>query len=308
MKRSEKAVKYLHSVLASYKLYLLFLPGALILILFNYVPMFGSVLAFKDFIPKYGIFRSPWIEPFFKNFNNLFKDEYFWRATKNTLVISGLRMIFVFPAPIVLALLFNELKLKWFKRSSQTILYFPHFLSWIIVAGIVKQLFLEDGLVNSWIILLGGKGVDFLTSSNSFLVMLIIIEIWKGVGFGSIIYLAAIAGIDIVQYEAAKLDGARRLRVMWHITLPGIRSAISIQLILSLSGILNGGFDQIFNLYSIPVYDVADIIDTYVYRIGISEGRVSLATALGLFKSVIALILVLVANKLSKKIGGVGLW
>ena len=295
-------------ILKNYKLYFLFLPGAVILILFNYIPMLGNVLAIKDFIPKYGIWGSPFVQPWNKYFVKLFADEYFWRATKNTLIISLLRLVFVFPAPIILAMLYNELKVRWFKRISQTVLYLPHFLSWVIVAGIIKQLFLKDGFVNTLLLSIGGREIDFLTEGRNFLVLLILSDIWKGIGFGSIIYLAAIAGIDTTQYEAARLDGAGRLQTIWYITLPGIRSAISVQLILSLSGILNGGFDQIYNLYSVPVYDVADIIDTYVYRIGITQGQVSLATALGLFKSVIALVLVLISNKLSKKIGGYGLW
>lgn len=288
--------------------YVLFLPCAVLLILFSYLPMLGIVIAFKDYWPKYGMFMSPWEEPLFQHFSDLFGDIYFWRVFKNTLVISGLRLLFGFPAPIILALLFNELKFLRFKKVAQTVLYIPYFLSWIVLSGMLKRILLSDGLINQFLGVVGIGPVNFLTESGPFLAMLIVTDVWKGVGFGSIVYLAAMSGIDPNLYEAADLDGANRLRKMWYITLPGIATAISVQLILSLSGILNGGFDQIYNLYSTPVYDVADIIDTYLYRVGLSEGNVEMGTALGLFKSLIALVLIVGTNKLANKLGGNGVW
>ena len=303
-----KRPKFKDTIIKYWPLYLMFLPVVVLLVLFNYLPMYGIVLAFKDYWPQYGILGSPWMTPLFSNFSVLFADEKFWDVTKNTLIISALRLVFGFPAPILLALFFNEIRSKTFKKVSQTILYLPYFLSWVILAGMLRTMLLSDGIVNDFLGKLGLGPYPFLSKSSLFLPMLIVTDIWKNMGFGSIIYLAAIMGIDSSLYEASLVDGAHRFQRMVHITLPGIVMAISINLILSLSGILNGGFDQIFNLYSVPVYDVADIIDTYVYRIGITDGEFGIATALGLIKSVIGFALILIVNKVTNKLGGVGVW
>lgn len=303
-----KKTVLLKNVKKWYIYYLLFLPCLVLLLLFSYFPMFGIIISFKDYWPKYGIFASPWANPVFAHFSTLFEDAYFWTVFKNTLIISGLRLLFGFPAPIILALFFNELKFKTFKKVAQTVLYIPHFLSWIVLAGMLKRLLVSDGLINEFLGTLGIGPVKFLTESGPFLAMIIVTDIWKGAGFGTIVYLAAMSGIDTSLYEAAELDGANRMQKMWYITLPGISVAISVQLILSLSGILNGGFDQIYNLYSTPVYDVADIIDTYIYRIGIKDMKVELGTALGLFKSVIAMVFIVGTNKIANKLGGNGVW
>lgn len=303
-----KRPKFRDTIVKYWPLYLMFLPVVVLLILFNYLPMYGIVLAFKDYWPQYGILGSPWMTPLFSNFSVLFADEKFWDVTKNTLVISALRLVFGFPAPILLALFFNEIRSKTFKKVSQTILYLPYFLSWVILAGMLRTMLLSDGIVNDFLGKIGLGPYPFLSKSSLFLPMLIVTDIWKNMGFGSIIYLAAIMGIDSSLYEASLVDGANRFQRMVHITLPGIVMAISINLILSLSGILNAGFDQIFNLYSVPVYDVADIIDTYVYRIGITDGEFGIATALGLIKSVIGFALILIVNKVTNKLGGVGVW
>lgn len=303
-----KRPKFKDTIVKYWPLYLMFLPVVVLLVLFNYLPMYGIVLAFKDYWPQYGILGSPWMTPLFSNFSVLFADEKFWDVTKNTLIISALRLVFGFPAPILLALFFNEIRSKTFKKVSQTILYLPYFLSWVILAGMLRTMLLSDGIVNDFLGKLGLGPYPFLSKSSLFLPMLIVTDIWKNMGFGSIIYLAAIMGIDSSLYEASLVDGANRFQRMVHITLPGIVMAISINLILSLSGILNAGFDQIFNLYSVPVYDVADIIDTYVYRIGITDGEFGIATALGLIKSVIGFALILIVNKVTNKLGGVGVW
>jgi len=285
----------------------LLLPGILYMLLFNYAPMYGIVLAFKDFNILKGIMNSPWAGT--KHFEKLFSDPYFLTVTWNTLKISLLRLLFGFPLPIILALLLNEVRLKMFKRTIQTVIYLPHFISWVVIAGILRVLLTTDnGFVNQVVESLGYESIPFLTSNAYFVPMLIISDILKEAGWGTIIYLAALAGIDPEQYEASMIDGANRYHRLRYITLPGISVAISIMLILSLSGILNAGFDQIFNLYNPLVYASADIIDTYVYRIGLLEGKYSLATALGLFKSVIALILIIIANKVAKMLGGTGIW
>ena len=303
-----KKLKFKTAIKKYWPYYLLFLPCFVALIAFSYVPMAGIILAFKDYIPRLGIYNSPFVQPPFKFFVKLFEDAYFWTVLKNTLVISLLRLLIGFPFPILLALLFNELKVKQFSKFVQTVLFIPYFISWIVLAGLLRQIFGNDGFVNSIITSLGGAQVKFLTKSGPFLALIILSDIWKGCGYGMIIYLASITSIDQGLYEAVEIDGGNRLHKMIHITLPGISSTIVIQLILSISGILNGGFDQIYNLYSVPVYDVADILDTYLYRVGLSEGKVELGTALGLFKSFIGFFLIILTNWLSKKMGGEGIW
>ena len=288
--------------------YLLFIPCAIALILFSYVPIGGIVLAFKEYIPKFGIYGSPWAEPFAKHFIKLFEDSYFWMVLKNTLAISLLRLLIGFPFPIFLAILFNELKFPKFSKFVQTILFIPYFISWVVLAGMLRQIFGNDGFVNTIITALGGNSVSFLTKSGPFLALVILSDVWKGCGYGMIIYLASISSIDVGLYEAVEIDGGNRFHKMVHITLPGISSTIAIQLILSLSGILNGGFEQIYNLYSVPVYNVADILDTYLYRVGLSDGKVELGTALGLFKSLIGFVLIIISNWVIKKLGGDGIW
>lgn len=289
-------------------LYALFLPCAVFLIIFNYGPMYGIILAFKDLSPRLGILYSPWTEPIFKHFQDAFADPKFLQVTLNTLWISLLRILFGFPAPILLAVLFNEVRHNAYKRTVQTITYLPHFLSWVVLAGMVRLIFAGDGMINQLLGSIGVSPVPFLTDGNWFIFTLVFTNIWKTIGFSTIIYMAAIAGIEQEQYEAATIDGANRWQKIRFITIPGIAIAISINLILTLSGILDAGFDQIFNLYSPVVYDQADIIDTYVYRMGVQAGQYGLSTALGLAKSVVALLLIVVTNKIINKCGGEGVW
>ena len=225
----------------------------------------------------------------------------------NTLYISFLRLLAGFPAPILLALMYNEIRHDRFKRVTQTVLYLPHFLSWVVLSGIFQTIFLNEGSLNVFLHGLGLESIPFLTKREYFVPFLVVTDVWKGMGFGSIVYLAAISGIDAELYESAELDGAGRLQKMWYITLPNIAMAISVNLILSMSGILSGGFDQIYNLDATGT--VFDIIDTYLYRIAFSSGsNYGLATALGLFKSLVSLLLILVTNKAANKISGVGIW
>ena len=305
----EKSLEKRKSLVARMKqywlYYVLFLPGALVLLLFNYIPMAGYVLAFKDFWPEYGMFLSPWETPLFKNFTTLFEDAYFWKTVQNTLIIFFLKFITSFPITIITALLFNELRSKRFAKFVQTVMFIPYFISWVVISGILKKIFGVNGMVNGMLNAFGIESVAFLTTDMPFLLLLIFVDLWKGVGYGMILYLASMSSIDPTLYEAVEIDGGNRLTKMIHVSLPGLKMLISMQLVLSFSGILNAGFDQIYNMYSIPVYDVADILDTYIFRISFEEGENhSLSTALSLFKSVIGFVLIVIANKVSDKING----
>ena len=302
-----KTVKKLRKVQNLLPLYIMLIPCIVLLIVFSYVPMAGVVIAFKNLNPRLGMFASPWAEPATKYFQQLFTDQKFWDVLVNTLYISFLRLLAGFPAPIILALMYNEIRHDKFKRITQTVLYLPHFLSWVVLSGIFQTIFLNEGSLNVFLHTLGFESVPFLTKREYFVPFLVVTDVWKGMGFGSIVYLAAISGIDAELYESAELDGAGRLQKMWYITLPNIAMAISVNLILSMSGILSGGFDQIYNLDATGT--VFDIIDTYLYRIAFSSGsNYGLATALGLFKSLVSLLLILVTNKAANKISGVGIW
>lgn len=316
MERDGKEKKKCPKVISDFRLYfkyyslaLMFLPVVAYFIIFKYIPMGGIAMAFQDFKLGLGIFKSPWVG--MKNFEKIFKMPTFVRSLKNTMIISVLKLICGFPAPIILALLLNEVRHERYKRTMQTITYLPHFLSWVIMAGILQQLLSpNNGAVNSILMNVFGmkKAIYFLGDNTYFRGTLVITDIWKGVGWGSVIYLAAISGIDPTLYEAATCDGATRWQRMRYITLPCILPTISIMLILSLGSILDAGFDQVLNLYSPAVYDTGDIIDTYVYRYGLQQMNYSIGSAVGLFKNVIGFILVIVTNMITKKINGNGIW
>ena len=291
-----------------WSLYLIALPPLISMFIFSYLPLIGTLLAFKDYSPRLSLWNSPWAEPLFMHFESAFSGTDFWKVTLNTLRISCLRLLFGLPAPILLALFLNEIRHKGYKKLVQTLVYLPHFLSWVVLAGMIRTIFAGEGLINNSLQSLSLPGVPFLTDQNWFIFTLIFTNVWKGMGYGSIIYLAAISGIDQEQYEAATIDGATRWQKMRYITFPGLKMAFSVNVILALSGILNGGFDQIFNLYSPVVYETADIIDTYVYRMGIISGDFGASTALGLVKSTIGLILIVSSNRLIKKMGGTTIW
>ncbi|MBP1996288.1 ABC transporter permease [Paenibacillus eucommiae] len=290
--------------------YALIFPGVLYFLIFHYTPMYGIIIAFKDIAPfdgLQGIFSAEWVG--LKHIRNFIGSYYFWDIIGNTLIISFYRLIFGFPAPIVLALLMNEVGSIMFKRTVQTISYLPHFLSMVVVAGLATTLLTTDGgFVNNLLQKLGFQPIMFLSSTDYFRSVLVVTGIWKEIGWGTIIYLAAITGVDSQLYEAARVDGANRMRQIWHITLPGIRHIVVILFILSIGGIMNAGFEQVFLLYSPPVYEVADIIDTYVYRKGLVEMQYSFAAAIELFKSVIAVVLILSANYMAKKLDQEGIW
>lgn len=287
-------------------LYLLLLPGLVFLIIFRYIPIFGNVIAFMDYNP-YDASQNVWVG--LKHFQDLLTRPQFLQVFGNTLYISILKMVCGFPVPIILALMMNEMKNLKFKKVAQTLLYLPNFISWVVLAGLIMNMLDPDtGLVTGIINSISGEKIQVLTDTRYFVPMLIITDIYKGAGWGTIIYFAALSGVDPQLYEAAEIDGARKWKQLLHITLPSITPTIVVMLILSCNNIVNAGFDQIFMLYSATVYSVADIIDTYVYRIGIQRADYSFSTAAGLFKSVIALVMILIVNTVAKKTGNEGIW
>ncbi|CAM3403459.1 sugar ABC transporter permease [Paenibacillus lupini] len=288
-------------------LYLLLTPGLLYFIIFKYVPMWGVMLAFKNYQPFLGFWKSDWVG--LDHFHVFFTNPEFFMLLRNTLILSLYNLVFYFPAPIILALLLNEIRLAFFKRIVQTLIYIPHFISLVIVASLTYVfLTTEGGLVNEMLQKYFGSKVDFLSSPEWFRPMIIMQTIWKETGFGTIIFLAALAGVDVEQYEAAITDGANRWRQLWHITLPSIRSTIIILLILRMGDVLDNGFEQIFLMLNPLNRDVAEVFDTYVYMMGITQGAFSYSTAVGLFKAVIGVVLVLGANWLAKRFGQSGIY
>ena len=288
---------------------LMLLPVIAYFVIFKYIPMGGIVIAFKDYKLGLGVSKSLWVG--FTNYISAFDNPFFLRAIRNTLIISVMKLLVGFPAPIILALMLNEVRHSAFKRTVQTISYLPHFLSWVIMAGILSQLLSpNNGAVNALLKQLFGleKSIPFLIDDHYFRGTLVVSDVWKGVGWGSILYLATISSIDPTLYEAAICDGASRFQRVKYITLPSIMPTITIMLILSLGSILDAGFDQIFNLYSSAVYETGDIIDTYVYRVGLVDWNYKLSTAIGLFKNIIGFVLVVSANFLAKRISGNGIW
>ncbi|MBW7453119.1 ABC transporter permease subunit [Paenibacillus sepulcri] len=287
-------------------IYLLILPTIVYFAIFTYAPFYGITIAFKDFKIIAGIMDSPWVG--FKHFEAMFTSDKFPELLKNTVIISLYRLLFGFPVPILFALLLNEVRSFWFKRSIQTITYFPHFLSWVVFAGVIYNFIGPSGIINLVLTNMGLEKFNFTTNPDVFRTIIVITAILKEFGWGAIIYLAALAGIDSQQYEAAKIDGAGDLRQIWHVTLPGIRPIIALLFCLQLAGILDAGFDQIFMFLNPALYDVGDIIDTYVYRLGILQAQFELATAVGLFKGIIGMILIITANTIIRRMGEKSLW
>ena len=288
-------------------LYVFLLIPLGLLFVFHYIPMYGILIAFKNYRIGDGILRSPWNN--FQHFKDFFATPYFARILSNTLIISVLRLAFGFPAPIILALLLNEVGSMSYKRVVQSISYLPHFMSWVVLASIlIEVLSPQRGIVGVIFTALGRRPPNLLLNRTFFRPMLVLTGIWQGVGWGTIIYLAAISSIDPEMYEAAEIDGASRLQRTMAITIPSLIPVITIIFILNIGGIMNAGFDQIFNLYSPAVYEVADIIDTFVYRVGLQERRFDFATAVGLFKNVIGVALLLATNAVTKRFSEYGIW
>lgn len=288
-------------------LYLLALPGIVFFILFKYVPLWGILISFQDYSPYQGMWASPWIG--FEHYIRFFSNPDFLILFRNTMAINLLSLIFFFPLPILLSVMMNELRGNKFRKTIQSIVYLPHFLSWVIIVGITFLLLSTgEGIVNQLLVAAGLNKIDFLTNPNYFWVLLTVQSIWKDAGWGTVLFLAAMAGIDPQLNEAAKIDGAGRLRQIWHITLPGIRSVVVILLILRIGHIMDVGFEQVFLMMNGAVSEVADVFDTYVYRLGIKQGQLSFSTAVGVFKSFVGLILVIGANNLAKKFGEDGVY
>lgn len=287
-------------------LYLMLLPGLIYFIVYRYLPMFGLAIAFKRYYPNVGFIDSQWVGLYY--FERIFRSPEVGRVFVNTLVISLAKVVFAFPVPIFLALLINEVRTMKFKKTVQTISYLPHFLSWVIFGEIVKVILSGTGVVNWAITSMGGEPIYFMIQPRYFRTILVVSAILKNSGWGTIIYLAAMSMIDPQLYEAATIDGAGRFRRILHITLPAIKSVIAILLILRIGHIMDAGFHQVLIMYNEAVYSTGDIFDTYVYRVGISQGEYSLATAVGLLKGVVGFILVMGANRFSKSIGEEGVW
>ena len=288
-------------------LYILLAPGFVFMLIFRYAPMYGVVIAFQDFNLVKGPFASPWVG--FDNFAYLFQSEAFLRVFRNSVLISVYRLGFAFPVPILMAIMLSEVRNMAFKRAVQTIVYLPHFISWVVLAGILQNLLSPStGAVNLVLKAMGADAIAFLQEPKLFRSVLVVSDIWKEAGWGTIIYLAAITGIDTQLYEAAIIDGANRLQHILYVTIPGIASTIVIILILRMGYILRNGFEQIFLLYNPIVMEVADVFETYTYSVGIREGRFSFATAVGLFQSLVGFTLILATNRFAKKYGEGGLW
>lgn len=289
-------------------LYLMFIPCVVYFILFSYVPMAGSVLAFKEFSFKKGIWGSPWVG--FKYFEAFFNSYDAPRLIKNTLTVGVLKCFIEFPFPIILALMLNELRHERFKKISQTITYLPHFMSSVIVITMLQRILApNNGVFNQISASLGGKGDTFyLMEEKYFLPILFLLDMWKNLGWDSIIYLAAMSGVDPALYEASEIDGCGKLKRMWHITLPSIRGTIGVLFILGVGGLLSSGFDQIFLLRTPGNMEVADTLDLYVVRVGMSNGQFGYATAIGLIQGIFGLVMVLVSNSISKRTTEVGIW
>lgn len=288
-------------------LYLMCLPGLAFLIIFKYVPMYGIIMAFQDFSFKKGVFGSPFNN--FANFKTLFSSAKFYEVFRNSIVLSLLRLIISFPIPILLALMLNEIRSRGFKRIAQTLMYLPHFISWVVLCGIaVNFLSMTDGLINEMIAALGGTKINFLGSTQWFRTVIIVTNIWKEAGWGTIIYLAALASINPEYYEAATVDGANRFQKIRHITLPSISGTVVIMLVLAVGGLMNNGFDQIYLFQNSLNKPVSDVFETYTYTIGISGGRYSFSTAVSLFKNVIGAVLIFSTNQIAKKLGGATLY
>ena len=287
-------------------IYLIALPAIIYYLVFCYFPMYGAVIAFKDFSPTEGILRSPWVG--FKNFTDFFNGIYFFRLVKNTLLLNLYNLLWGFPAPVILALLLNEIRNRAFKRTVQTITYLPHFVSTVVICGMIIDFTSRNGLINNLLSIFGVERANLLMDAGLFRTIYVSTSIWQEVGWGTIIYLAAMSGIDGELYQACEIDGGGRFRQLLHITLPGIVPTIVILLILRMGSMMNVGFEKVFLLYNPVTYETADVISTYVYRKGILEASYSFSTAVGLFNSVINFALLIIANKISQKVNETSLW
>lgn len=305
-RRNNPFIKFWGKFWRSKYLVMMIIPAIIFYIVFCYVPMYGVLMAFQKFNPKGGIFGSQFVG--FDNFVKVFNDMKFWLSFRNTLIIGSVKIVISFLGAVIIALLLNELRMIKAKKTIQTIVTFPHFLSWVVVSGFVFSLFAYNGAVNSLVEAMGGNRTNFLLDKGFFFGMIFASDIWKEAGWGSIIYLATMAGIPQDQYEAADIDGATRLQKIWHITLPGIKPTAILLLIMSVGGVLSAGFDQILNLGNPAIRDEVNIIDTYIYYNYVSgTGNAGIGTAIGLFKSVVSFALVIAVDRIAKACGERGI-
>ncbi|REE57575.1 putative aldouronate transport system permease protein [Paenibacillus taihuensis] len=286
--------------------YLMLLPVMLYYLIFQYLPMVGIVISFQNYAPGLGFFESKWVG--FKHFIDFFNGYYFWRLIKNTLLLNFWLLVFGFPAPILLALLLNEVRSALFKRTVQTVTYIPHFISMVVIVGMIKDFVSSDGLINQVRDLLGKESIAFLQLPEFFRTIYVTSDIWQSIGWSSIIYFAALSAVNPDLYEASEMDGAGRYRKIWHITLPAIQPTIVILLILTIGNLLSSGFEKILLLYQPLTYETSDVISTYVYRKGIQDSSFSFASAVGLFNTVVNFLLLIIANRISRKISESSLW
>lgn len=304
---ARRTKRLLKNIWDSRYMYLLLVPGLLFFAFFRYVPMYGIQLAWKEFAANLGVAGSPWIG--WENFRFIFAEADFWNSLRNTLIIAGMQLIFVFPFPIILAILFNEVRQKKTKRVMQIILTFPHFLSWVILSSILTNLLGNSGVVNNIIVAMGGEKVNFLMNKGIFRWLLIFSLLWKESGWNAILYMATITAIDPALYEAATIDGANRWHRIRYITWPGISTIVTATFILRIGSIMDAGYMQVLNLYNPAVYEVGDILDTYIYRITFEKAPdYGVSTAVGMFKGVVNAVLMLSAEVVSRKFNGEGLF
>lgn len=312
MKAKQSIGRFFRYVRRHPMMYLMLIPGLFFLFIYKFAPLYGILIAFKDYNifagsnPIDAIAKSPWVG--FANFERLFKSSEFIKVLVNTLIINGMKILFLFPIPIICAILLNEIRNKAFRKLSQTAIYVPYFFSWVVVFGIFYSLFGSYGVVNNVIAALGHARIKFFTDTGIFRWLLVFTEGWKEIGYNTVIYLAAITGIDIALYEAASVDGANKWKQIWHVTMPGLLPTIVLMFILKVGYILDTGFEQVLVFYNPAVYDVADIIQTYVYRLGVGQMDFPLSTALGLFNSVVTFVLIVSANMISKKLIHRSIW
>ncbi|RSL35341.1 sugar ABC transporter permease [Salibacterium salarium] len=307
LKKTEKRIALKKSIKKNKWIYLMILPGILYFFIYKYVPMFGLIISFQDYKPYEGIMGSEWVG--LEHFKRLFSDPDFWMIFKNTLILFALQIIIFFPIPIILSLMLNEVRQMYLKRSVQTLIYIPHFMSWVIIVSISYVLLtMDNGIVNGTLEAMGRQEVNFLLNPDWFRPMYVLQVIWREAGWGTIIFLAAISAVDVQLYEAARMDGANRFRQMWHITLPAIKGVIIILLILKIGDVLELGFEHVYLLLNASNREVAEIFDTYVYTAGLKQGQFSYSTAVGFFKGLVGLVLVIGANWLAKKAGEEGVY
>lgn len=306
IKQEERRLRR-HIARKNRNIYLFLIPGIIFLLLFRYMPMYGIVTAFQDYNIFSGILESPWVG--MKHFHTLFSSPDFYKVLRNTLIISFGKILFTFPMSILIAILLNEIGKQAVKKIFQTVLYLPHFLSWVIVTGLVAVAFSPStGIINQAITALGGKPISFLMDNSWFRTVVVGSEAWKEVGYSAIVFIAAITGINPELYEAARVDGAGKIKQIIHITLPGMLSIILLMFILKLGGVLNANTEQVLLMYNPTVYKTGDVLGTYIYRTGVSQMNYSYATAIGLFESLVGLFLVLIGNFTSKKATGRSIW